>query len=243
MTVTAAYRNSVQVKSFRSRDANAPLLPPNADLKVVYARPNPNIGKIQQIESGGRQLLNALDLSLRGQAGRWFSGQAQYTLSRAESNTGGINSYPQDQYNPNAEWGRTNSDRLQAFNILGNINPDHWLTLGINASLYSGTPYTETTGNDDFHTGLNNARPAGVGRNTLQGGGNVGLDLAWTHDFQLTKAAGDKAKALTTGVSSFNILNHTNYTGFIGAQTSSNFMQPTTASNARQMQFSIGYQF
>ncbi len=46
-----------------------------------------------------------LDLSLRGQAGRWFSGQAQYTLSRAENNTGGIRSFPQDQYNPNAEWG------------------------------------------------------------------------------------------------------------------------------------------
>ena len=243
LTVTAAYRNQVQVKSFRSRDANAPILPPNPIRDAVYARPNPTVGKIQQIESGGRQLLNALDLTLKGQAGRWFSGQAQYTLSRSESNTGGINSFPQDEYNPNNEWGRTSTDRLHAFNLLGNINPDHWLTLGINASLYSGTPYNETTGYDDFHTGLNNARPAGVGRNTLQGGGTVGLDLAWEHDFQLTKVGGDKAKVITAGVSSFNVLNHTNYTGYIGSQSSSRFMQPTSAVNARQMQFSVGYRF
>src|ERR1019366_7462596 len=84
--------------SFRSRDANAPILPANPNLNAVYARPNPNFGQIQQIESGGRQLFNALDLSFRGQAGRWFSGQAQYTLSRAENNTGSIRSFPQDQY-------------------------------------------------------------------------------------------------------------------------------------------------
>jgi hypothetical protein len=244
ITVTAAYRNSVQIKSFRSRDANAPILPANPNLNAVYARPNPNFGQIQQIESGGRQLFNALDLSFRGQAGRWFSGQAQYTLSRAENNTGSIRSFPQDQYNPNAEWGRAGSDRLHAFNLIGNINPDHWLTLGINASLYSGTPYNETTGNDDFHTGLGNARPAGVGRNTLRGGGTVGLDLAWNHDFQLTKATGDKAKVLSTGISSFNVLNHTNYTGYIGALSAKErFMQPTAALNGRQMQFSIGYRF
>jgi hypothetical protein len=101
VTVTAAYRGQVGVKSFRSRDANAPILPPDPNLSANYPRPNLNYGQIQQIESGSRGLLNALDLSFRGQAGRWFSGQAQYTLSRYENNTGGINSFPQNQYNPN----------------------------------------------------------------------------------------------------------------------------------------------
>ena len=32
-----------------------------------------------------------------------------------------------------------------------------------------GRPYSLTTGRDDFDTGFANARPAGVGRNTLQG--------------------------------------------------------------------------
>ena len=248
-TLAATYRSSVQIKSFRSRDANAPILPPNPSLTANYPRPNPAFGQIQQIESGGRMLLNALDLSLR-QSTRWFSGQAQYTLSRAESNTGGISRFPQDQYNPNAEWGRANTDRLHAFNIIGTINSDHWLSLGINASVYSGTPYTETTGTDDYHTGLGNARPAAIGRNTLQAKATADLDLQWEHEFSLTKAKGDDAKVISVGVSFFNVLNHTNFSGYIGSINSvdpvtnaSRFMQPTSAQPGRQMQFSIGYRF
>jgi Carboxypeptidase regulatory-like domain/TonB dependent receptor len=242
--VTATYRNSIQAKSFRSRDANAPILPPNHNPNVVYPRPNPSVGQIQQVESGGRQLLNALDLSLRGQVASWFSGQAQYTLSRVENNTGGIGLFPQDQYNPNNEWGRANFDRLHALNILGQIYPDHWLTLGVNASIYSGMPYTETTGTDDFQTNLNNARPNGVGRNTLQGKTTANLDLQWEHEFKLTKPANDDhARVITAGVSAFNVLNHPNFSGYIGAQNSPFFMQPTSAPNGRQIQLSVGFRF
>lgn len=243
VTVTAAYRGQVQVKSFRSRDANAPILPPNPDLSADYPRPNSNYGQIQQIESGGRTLLNAFDLSFRGQAGRWFSGQAQYTLSRFENNTSGINSFPQDQYRPNDEWGRADPDRLQRFNTMGNINPGHWLSLGVNATLYSGLPYNETTGDDYFHTGLGNARPTNVGRNTLQTGGVASLDLLYSHDFFLTKDRGDNAKILSAGVSAFNVLNRTNYTSYIGTLSSSRFGEPTAALAGRQLQFSVGYRF
>jgi hypothetical protein len=243
VTLTAAYRGQVQIKSFRSRDANAPILPPNPDLTAVYPRPNINFGQIQQIESGGRTLLNALDLSFRGQAGRWFSGQGQYTLSRFDNNTSGINAFPQNQYQPNAEWGRADQDRLQRFNLIGNINPDHWLSLGVNATLYSGTPYNETTGNDYYHTGLGNARPTGVGRNILQGGGVASLDLLYNHDFHLTKETGDKAKILSAGVSAFNVLNHTNFTSYIGSLSSPLFGHPSAALAGRQFQFSLGYRF
>ena len=243
VTLTAAYRGQVQAKSFRSVDANAPILSPNPSLSADYPRPDPSFGQIQQIESGGRNLLNALDLSFRGQAGRWFSGQAQYTLSRFYNNTGGINAFPQDQYHPNAEWGRADQDRLHRFNLIGNINPDHWLTLGVNATLYSGTPYTETTGSDDFHTGLGNARPAGVGRNTLQAGGVASLDLVYDHDFRLTRETGDKAKFVSAGVSAFNVLNRTNFTSYIGSLSSPLFEHPTAALAGRQLQFSVGYRF
>ena len=242
-TVTAGYRGQVQIKSFRSRDANAPVLPANPSLTADYPRPDKSYGQIQQIESGGRTLLNAFDLSFRGRVGRVFSGQAQYTLSRFEGNTAGINTFPQDQYHPNAEWGRSDQDRLQRFNLMGNIHPDHWLSLGVNATLYGGAPYTETTGDDSYHTGLGNARPAGVGRNTLQGGGVASLDLLYDHDFRLGKAKGDDAKILSAGVSAFNVLNRTNFTSYIGTLSSSRFQQPTAALAARQIQFSVGYRF
>ena len=242
-TVTVDYRGQVQVKSFRSRDANAPILPPNPSLLANYPRPNSNVGQIQQIESGGRSLLNAVDVSFRDQASRWFLGQVQFTLSRFENNTGGINWFPQDQYHPNTEWGRADPDRLSRFNLPGNINPDHWLSLGIGVTLYSGTPYTETTGNDDFHTGLGNARPAAVGRNTLDAGGVASLDVLYNHEFRLTKAPADNAKVLSAGISAFNVLNRTNYTSYIGIQSSSLFGQPTSALPGRQLQFALGYRF
>ncbi len=246
VTVTAAYRGQVQAKSFRSRDANAPVLPPDPIRSDNYARPLTSFGQIQQIESGGRTLLNAFDVSFRGQAGKVFTGRAQYTFSRFENNTGGINAFPQNQYDANAEWGRADQDRRHRLNLIGNINPDHWLSLGVNATLYSGTPYTETTGNDDYHTGLGNARPAGIGRNTLKAGGVASLDLLYAHDFNLNRASpkdGDGAKVFSAGVSGFNVLNRTNYTSYIGALSSPLFGQPTGSLAGRQLQFSIGYRF
>lgn len=237
ITVTAGYRGITGISNFRSRDANAPVGPSYA------VRPDPTLGFIQQIESGGRLSSNALDVSLRSRSGRWFNGQMQYTLGRVYTNTGGINAYPQDQYNPNDEWGRANYDRLHRFNLIGNINPDHWLTLGVSATLYSGTPYTETAGADLFHTGLGNARPAGVGRNTLQGGGNADVDLLWDHDFKFGKVQDKHERLINVGLSAFNILNHTNYMNYIGSIRSPLFGQATAALPGRQLQFGIRYEF
>ena len=242
VTLTTGYRGSVQAKSFRSVDVNAPILPTNPSLAANYPRPNLNYGQIQKIESGGRTLLNALDVALRIK-NDLFSGQAQYTLARFMNNTGGINAFPQNQYQPNAEWGRADQDRRERFNLIGNINPDHWLSLGIAIALYSGLPYNETTGTDDYHTGLNNARAPGVTRNTLQAAGNASVDLMYSHDFNLTKSKGDKAKILSAGISAFNVLNRANFSGYIGALNSSRFGQPTSAAAGRQLQFSVGYQF
>ena len=242
-TLTAEYRGQVQIKAFRSRDANAPILPSNPSLSASYARPDARFGQVQMVESGGRSMLNALDVSFRGEISRWFSGQAQYALARFNNNPGGISKFPQDQYHPNAEWGRADQDRRHKFNLLGNINPGHLLSIGIAATLYSPAPYTETTGADDYHTELGNARPAGVGRNTLQGGGITSFDVLYNHDFHLSKPKGDDGCVLSAGLSAFNVFNHTNYTTYIGALSSSRFEQPTTALAGRQIQLSVGYSF
>ena len=235
LTVTAGYRGLVGVGLFRSRDVNAPLGP------FYLGRPDGNLGLVQQMESHGRGMLNSFDVSVQGRAGRWFSGRAQYTLARNDNNTGGILFFPQNQYDPAAEWGRADTDRLQRFNLIGNINPDHWLTLGVAATLYSGSPYTETTGGDAFHTGLGNTRPAGVGRNTLETGGTADLDLIWDHDFHLSGK--DKGRVLTPSISVFDVLNRTNYTSYVGSVSSPLFRQPTASLAPRQMQFSLRYSF
>lgn len=237
VTLTAGYRGIRGISSFRSRDANAPVGP------NYSVRPNPNLGVFQQIESGGRQTTNALDIALRGKTRRWLNGQAQYTLGRTYTNTEGLNFFAQDQYAPNDEWSRSTSDRLHRFNILGNINPDHWLTLGIAAALYSGSPYTQLAGLDRYNTGLSNDRPVGVARNTLQGSGTANLDVLWDHNFYLTKDKSDDAMLVNFGVSAFNVLNHPNLLNYVGLLTSSRYGTPTTASSGRQLQLSARYQF
>ncbi|MFC6644661.1 TonB-dependent receptor domain-containing protein [Granulicella cerasi] len=237
LTASATYRGITGIDVFRSRDANAPLPP------YTTMRPDTSVGFVQQVEAGGRSRLNALDLGLHGKVGIWFQGQAQYTFSHSENNTGGLNWYPQNQYAPNDEWGRADLDRRHRFNLLASIYPGHWLSLGLAAAVYSGTPYTELAGTDLYDTGLGNARPSGVARNTLQGSGTTTLDLLWDHDFHLDHRKGEQAKILNLGVSGFNVLNHANFSNFIGNVRSPLYKQATTALPARQLQFSLRYQF
>jgi Carboxypeptidase regulatory-like domain/TonB dependent receptor len=242
LTLTAGYRGITGIRNFRSRDANAFRGTYGLDAPPT-PRPDPAFGQIQQIEAEGRSISNNFDLSLRGRIGRWFDGQAQYTFGHSSNNTGGIGFFPQDQYNPGNEWARADFDRRHRFNLIGNINPDHWLTLGISATLYSGSPYTELSGQDYFYTGLGNARPSGIGRNTLETAGTADLDLMWDHDLHLNKAKGEHAKILNFGLSAFNVLNHANFANYAGTVTSTRFLQPTSASPGRQLQFGLRYQF
>jgi Carboxypeptidase regulatory-like domain/TonB dependent receptor len=230
LTAAATYRGTTGIGLFRSRDVNAPPPP------FYQRRPDLNLGVVRQIESEGRQIGNALELTLNGKASRWFSGIAQYTFSHTNNDTGGITWFPANQYSLAGEYSRADFDQRHRLNLLGTINEDHWLNLGIAAKLYSGMPYTETSGNDTFNTGILNARPAGVNRNTLKSGGNVQLDLRWSHDL-LPHKASDKMPAFSLAVDAFNITNRTNYTSYVGNVQSSFFGQPTAAMPARRLQF------
>lgn len=237
LTIAVTYRGTIGVDMFRSRDVNAPLPP------FYGARPNPGLGVVRQIESEGRQIGNALDLTLQGNAGRWFSGLAQYTFSHTNNNTGGITWFPANQYSLAGEYGRADFDQRHRFNLLGTVNQDHWLNLGVAAKLYSGTPFTETSGNDTFNTGILNARPAGVNRNTLQTAGNIDLDLRWSRDFPLTHKSVDQTSLFSIAADAFNVTNRTNYTSYVGNVQSSFFGQPTAAAPGRKLQFSARIKF
>lgn len=236
-TLAATYRGSLGMGTFRSRDINAPLPPDYA------TRPDLNLGVVRQIESRGRQVANALDITLAGKGTRWFSGMAQYTFSRTNNNTGGIIWFPANQYDLTGEYSRADFDQRHRFNLLGTINEDHWLNLGVGAQLYSGTPYTETSGVDSFKTGLLNARPAGVNRNSLETASNVELDLRWSRDISIARKKTDAAPLISFAVDGFNVTNRTNYTSYVGNIQSSFFEQPTAALPGRRLQFSAHIKF
>jgi hypothetical protein len=235
-TVALTYRGNFGANLFRSADANAPLGPDYS------ARPNPALGVARQIQSRGQQVSNALDVTFKANSSRWFNGLVQYTLSHTENNTGGIAWFPANQYDDSGEYARANFDQLQRFNLLGTLNEGHWLSLGVASNLYSGTPYSETSGVDNFQTGLLNERPAGVGRNSLTTGGYANLDLRWSHDFAFGKVR-DKGPAVSFTIDAFNILNRTNYSTYVGNVQSGLFRQPVSALPARRLQFTARFRF
>jgi hypothetical protein len=236
-TIAMNYTGSNTTGAFRSRDINAPLPP------LYGARPDSNYSVIRQIESSGRVESHSLDVSIRGNVTRFFSGLMQYTLARAYNDTSGITSYPANNYDLSGEWGRADFDQRHRFNLLGTIKAGKLFSVGAGVSLNSGRPYSLTTGRDDYHTGIANARPPGIGRNTLQGPGYVDLDLRWSRDFRLSPPRHEVAPTVTISVDAFNVLNRVNYTSYIGNSNSPLFGQAVSALPPRRLQLSTRFSF
>jgi hypothetical protein len=236
-TASAVYIGNRGMDSFRSVDANAPIL-----VGVNYVRPNPTLGQDRQIQSEGYLKGNALELTFRGKPSKYFSGQVQYTLSRTYNNTSGITFFPANSYDAAADWGRSDNDRLHKFDLLASSQPTHYFTFGAALSLYSGKPVTITTGADNNHDGIINDRPLGVARNTMPGPGLINLDLNLSHDFALSKKK-KESKVLAVTLNSFNILNHPNYVTYIGTITSPLFGLPAAAQPPRRMQLDLQFKF
>ncbi len=238
LTATANYINTRGIKLYRSRDINAPLPP-------FLQRPDPTIGILRQVESTAHSQAHALELMLRGKISRFFNGTVQYTLGRAYNNTGGINSRPANNYDLSGEWSRADFDERHRFNLLGTIKAGEWFNLGMTLALTSGRPYSLTTGRDDNRDNLAIDRPAGVPRNSLQGPGAATLDVRWAKEFRLkeTKKKDDEGPAITIAVAAFNVLNRTNYAGFVGNLSSPFFGLPVASRPARRTQLTLGFRF
>ena len=236
-TASAVYIGNRGMDSFRSIDANAPLL-----LGGNYVRPDPTLGQDRQIQSEGYLKGNALELTFRGKPSKYFAGQVQYTLSRTYNNTSGITFFPANSYDAAADWGRSDNDRLHKFDLLASSQPTHYFTFGAALSLYAGKPVTITTGADNNHDGIINDRPLGVARNTMPGPGLINLDLNLSHDFALSKKK-KESKVLAVTLNSFNVLNHPNYVTYVGTITSPLFGLPVAAQPPRRMQLDLQLKF
>src|SRR5579864_299000 len=235
-TVSAVYIGNRGIDSFRSVDANAPAL-----VGGNWVPPNPSLGQVRQIQSQGYLKGNALELTFRGKPSKYFSGQVQYTLSRMNNNTSGITYFPANSYDPTADWGRSDNDRLHKFDLLASTQPTRFFNLGVALSLYSGKPVNITTGADNNGDGILNDRTAGIPRNSMAGPGTIELDLNLSHDFPLSKKK--EAKTISVSLNAFNVLNHPNYVTFIGTQSSPFFGQPVAAQPPRRMQLDVQFKF
>jgi hypothetical protein len=107
--------------------------------------------------------------------------------------------------------------------------------------VHSGLPYDIITGFDDNHDTNPYDRPLGVTRNQGRGAGFFSIDLHLARAISLEQW-GHKI-ACEVAVDSFNMLNHTNPSSYVGVETSPLFRQPNAAYNGREMQFSVQVHF
>jgi hypothetical protein len=235
MTLAVTYTGARGHHLFRSCDINAPLPP------LYAARPNPAYGVIREIESNGRQVTDSLQVTVKGRLGRWFNGQSQYTLSRAWNDTNGITSYPANDYDLTGEWAPADFDRRHRLVLLGSMAPGRSINVGIGLTMNSAGRYTELLGQDIYNNGRGHARPAGVGRNTLDGAGFAQLDLRVSRDVKT--GHGQDGHTFTFALDAFNVLNRVNYGTFVGTLGSPLFGQPISARPPRQMQVSVRLAF
>ena len=235
-TVSLNYISTRGLKLFRSRDLNAPPPP-------YVGRPDPAVGVLRRFESSAAQRTHALDLTVRGNFSRYFSGTIQYALGRARNDTGGIYSFPADNYDLSGEWSRANFDQRHRFNVAGTLKASNWFNLGMLFSAHTGGPYDLTLGRDVNRDGFANDRPPGVRRNSREGPGGATLDLRWGRDFVLSPSKKEKGPTVTVAVDAFNVLNRVNYTTIVGNQSSPFFGRPVAAAPARRIQLALRFRF
>ena len=69
------------------------------------------------------------------------------------------------------------------------------------------------------------------------------MDLRWSRDFFLAPAKKDTGPMVTLGLDAFNVLNHVNYTSYVGVLSSPFFGKPISAQPPRRFQVSFRFRF
>lgn len=160
-TVSVSYSNSRGVHQFLSRNINASLPGTyNPADPTSGVRPLGNDVSIYQYESGGVFRQNQLTLNLRIQAGRNLSLFGYYSLNGAEADTTGPGSFPSNQYNLAADWGRADYDIRHRFYLGGSIRLPGGFQLSPRITASSGVPFNVVLGEDLNGDGQFNDRPA-----------------------------------------------------------------------------------
>lgn len=236
-TVSVGGRMNRGVDVFRSIDLNAPVEP------IYTTRPDPTYSQVRQMQSAGTQKGSALDVNYRGRFNKRFTGFAWYSWSHYGNNTSGIWWFPEQQNNPDADWGPADWNQSQHFGIYAMLNPRHLLNLGVGVFANSGKPWTVLTGTDAYGDDLFNARPEGVARNSEVGPDYADLDLRWGHDFKLHPREMDRSPTVGFSIASFDALNHPNGSYVDTVEGSPDFGQVTSADPPRRTQLGMRLNF
>jgi hypothetical protein len=232
-------------------------------LVFSQARFSSQFDGLYQWENHASSSYKGLSLSLNRRLANELEFSGSYTISKAIDDASDFNEQPDNPYMIRGERSLSSNDQRHRFvlsgtfdlpfgdeeegkknsgvmaKIFGNIEAAPILIIG------SGRPINPLTGIDANRTGAFplSSRPLGFGRNSLSTPAQVQFDLRVLKFFKI----GEHGK-LDFVAESFNLLNHTNVVAlnqFFGVESApdSVFAKPNKAGIARQLQFSIDFEF
>ena len=249
MLITAMYDYQTVDGRFVMRDLNQPI-----DVRVstpvactpatpadICLRPDRNRGTVLNLTNLSFQKTHTVRLSVRDRFGI-FNVTGNYVYqNRSEDNTDfGV---PTNSLDPRADWSTGNQPR-HGFNGSINAAMPFGVFLTETVTGNTGRFYTITTGNDDNQDGTKNDRPAGVGRNSALGPGRLNFDLNVSKAFFMGGAgsAGTR-KNINLFANITNMFNQVHYNNPSSVMSSDNFGKYTSASDPREVEVGLRFQF
>jgi len=154
---TVTYLNARGVHQFLSLNVNAP--PPGTPYSSGPL-PFPNSGPIYQYVSDGLFRQNQLIANFNVRAGTKVSLFGYYSLNYANSDASGASSFPSNQYDIAADYGRASFDIRHRVFMGGTVGLPRGFRLSPFMIFNSGSPYNVTVGQDLSNDSLLNDRPA-----------------------------------------------------------------------------------
>jgi hypothetical protein len=153
-TASLTYIHSRGVHQLVVINANAPN-PLNGN-----ARPDPSGGNVYQYTSGADFKQNQMIANVTVRAGAKLTLFSYYSLSHANSDTGGASSFASNSYNISADYGRAAFDVRNRLFFGGSISLPRGFRVSPFVLFFTGAPFNITTGDDLNGDSIINDRPA-----------------------------------------------------------------------------------
>jgi hypothetical protein len=158
-TVSVTYLNSRGVHSLDTRNINAPLYGGNTDNSGL--RPLGTNQNVYQYESAAIFKQNQLLVNFNLRAGSALSLFGFYALGYVDSDTGGVTTFPSQQYDLSADYGRASFDVRQRLFFGGSYQtPKYGVRISPFMIAFSGPPFNITTSQDLNGDSIFNDRPS-----------------------------------------------------------------------------------
>ncbi|HEY6229153.1 MAG TPA: hypothetical protein VI282_18700, partial [Verrucomicrobiae bacterium] len=153
--IALTYLNSRGVHALLIRNINAPQAPNFDDA----SRPLGGTDNIYQYEGAGIFKQNQFIVNGSVRVGARASLFGYYSLSYANSDTGGSNSFPTNQFNVAQDYGRAAFDVRHRLFLGGSISMPYQFRLSPFVIATSGSPFNITSGQDTNNDSIFNDRP------------------------------------------------------------------------------------